>query len=879
MEDNSSKILDKILGSIETINFKDKDAWNGIQEDLKDLVCDVADEMPQAADPLDYCQKGICLLSESSVSSPLMLVDAISDCLYAFQQCLSSGSEVSDLVLETGQELKETLENMSPEKVTASPSKTAHEETETAENDSEITIDDVASLLVLLESDDTEALSRLKGMLETVLANGSHSRIRCEKLQEAAEKTDAILSSEVADPDRAIKEIGVLLDEATCATDDEKDAFDPKEPSETDTQNAMGDTSTDSDEEDASSGIEVEPDPVQNEESAPKAVHSESLPEDADFDLLSQFVAESGDLISDAEEALLTLETDPEDVEAIGTVFRAFHTVKGVSAFLELNAISEMAHLAESLLSRVRDKEIRYAGGYADLALQSLDMIKQMITYVQDALGGAPLLRPEGYHDLVELLRDPESAGISDESDLEEETTPRIGDILVASGKAQRENVEALAASKSDKPIGVEMVKKKAAKVSDVAQALRTQDRMKGKQQVFETSVRVSTGRLDRLIDMVGELVIAHSMVAQDEVVVGGEQHRLLKKINQTGKIVRELQDLSMSMRMIPLKGTFKKMARLVRDVSRKVGKNVKLVTHGEDTEIDRNMVDVINDPLMHMVRNAVDHGIETADERAAAGKPSAGTVTLSAYHAAGSVVVEIQDDGKGISREVILNKARERGLITDGSALNDREIFNLIFEPGFSTAAEVTDVSGRGVGMDVVKKNIESIRGQVEIQSEPGQGSVFKMRLPLTLAIIDGMALRVNREAYIIPTGSIVRSIKPGPESISTVLKKGEMVALRGELIPVFRLHDLFAIEMDEEKLDKQLIVVVEDDNKRQAGLIIDELIGRQQIVIKSLGGAMRDIPGISGGAIMPNGQVGLILDVGGIMQLANSENGDAYQ
>ena len=213
-----------------------------------------------------------------------------------------------------------------------------------------------------------------------------------------------------------------------------------------------------------------------------------------------------------------------------------------------------------------------------------------------------------------------------------------------------------------------------------------------------------------------------------------------------------------MSMRMIPLKGTFKKMARLVRDVSRKVGKNVKLVTHGEDTEIDRNMVDVINDPLMHMVRNAVDHGIETAEERAASGKPAAGTVTLSAYHAAGSVVVEIQDDGKGISREVILNKARERGLITDGAALNDREIFNLIFEPGFSTAAEVTDVSGRGVGMDVVKKNIESIRGQVEIQSELGQGSVFKMRLPLTLAIIDGMALRVNQEAYIIPTGSIVQ-------------------------------------------------------------------------------------------------------------------------
>ena len=250
----------------------------------------------------------------------------------------------------------------------------------------------------------------------------------------------------------------------------------------------------------------------------------------------------------------------------------------------------------------------------------------------------------------------------------------------------------------------------------------------------------------------------------------------------------------------------------------------------------------------------------------------------LSAYHAAGSVVVEIEDDGKGISRDVILAKARERGLIADGAVLNDREVFNLIFEPGFSTADAVTDVSGRGVGMDVVKKNIESIRGQVEIQSELGKGSVFKMRLPLTLAIIDGMALRVNREAYIIPTGSIVKSIKPEPKSITTVLNKGEMLSLRGQLIPIFRLHKLFSLEHDDENLDKQLVVVVEDDNKRQVGLVIDELIGRQQIVIKTLGdaNAMRDIPGISGGAIMPNGQVGLILDVGGIMQLANSDNGE---
>ncbi len=838
--------LEKIIDGIETVNLNDGDAWNGIQADLEDLVSRMGVEIPLVVEPLTLCLEGIRRLSEKSVTSPLLLVDAISECLYGFQECLTGDSDVEDLMAKPGRELAKVLNSLSDDFHNGGELEAGVQVA--------VTLNDAAALLVLLEPDDADELFRLKGILEAIVSDGGCSHISKEKLGEALRKIDEMLLSTVSDPDHATKEIGELLEEAIHAMDEE-DVNSEKEIAEV-------------------SGIS---DLGQTEEIREEVIYSECLPEDADLDLISEFVSESGDLISDAEEALLTLETDPEDGEAVGTVFRAFHTVKGVSAFLELTSISEMAHHAESLLSRVRDKEIRYAGGYADLALRALDMIKQMITNVQDALGGAPFLRPEGYEDLMDLLRDPEGAGISDESGMEEAVTPRLGDILVAGGKADREKVEALAGGKSGKPIGVEMVKTKTATVEAVAQGLRTQERMKGKQ-VFESSVRVSTGRLDRLVDMVGELVIAQSMVAQDEVVVSGSRHQLLKKVNQTGKIVRELQDLGMSMRMIPLKGTFKKMTRLVRDVSRKVGKTVTLETHGEDTEIDRNMVDVINDPLMHMVRNAVDHGIETSDVREAAGKPGPGTVKLSAYHAAGSVVVEIEDDGKGISRDVILAKARERGLVSDGSALNDREVFNLIFEPGFSTADAVTDVSGRGVGMDVVKKNIESIRGQVEIQSELGKGSVFKMRLPLTLAIIDGMALRVNREAYIIPTGSIVKSIKPEPKSITTVLNKGEMLSLRGQLIPIFRLHKLFSLEHDDENLDKQLVVVVEDDNKRQAGLVIDELIGRQQIVIKTLGdaNAMRDIPGISGGAIMPNGQVGLILDVGGIMQLANSDNGE---
>ena len=319
-----------------------------------------------------------------------------------------------------------------------------------------------------------------------------------------------------------------------------------------------------------------------------------------------------------------------------------------------------------------------------------------------------------------------------------------------------------------------------------MAQAIRQQEQIRGKKSV-ESSIRVSTERLDRLIDMVGELVISHSIVAQDKVVTGANDHELLRKIAQTGKIVREMQDLSMSMRMVPLKATFSKMVRLVRDVSRKVGKNVNLVTEGEDTEIDRNMVDVINDPLMHMVRNSVDHGIESPEVRKEMGKPRSGTVKLSAYHAAGKVVVEIKDDGKGLSRDAILAKAKERGLVGEEASPSDREIFKLIFEPGFSTAETVTDVSGRGVGMDVVRKNIDSLRGQVEIESEMGKGSVFRVSLPLTLAIIDGMVVRVSSETYIVPTVSIVTSLKPAPEQLATVFNKGKMLSLQGGLLPLF--------------------------------------------------------------------------------------------
>jgi two-component system chemotaxis sensor kinase CheA len=597
------------------------------------------------------------------------------------------------------------------------------------------------------------------------------------------------------------------------------------------------------------------------------------MPGDPDLELIGEFVEEGSDLIAKAEEALLQLETDPEDTEAVGTVFRAFHTVKGTSAFLDLAIISEMGHHAESLLSRVRDREIRYSGGYADLSLRALDMLKELVRRVQAALGGGALLKPGGYDDLLALLKDPEAAGISENDD--GRNTPRLGDILVAQGGAQRAQVESVSLETGDDPLGVRMVRAQAATVQDVGRALRTQQRLKSPPAALDTSVRVSTDRLDRLIDMVGELVIAHSMVAQDELVLNGSHHELIKKIGHTTKIVRELQDISMSLRMVPLKATFNKMTRLVRDVARKLGKKVNLVTEGEETEIDRNLVDIINDPLVHMVRNAVDHGIEMPEQRLAMGKPEVGEIKLAAYHSAGNVVVEITDDGKGLDRDAIMAKALQNGLVHEGAQWGDREIFNLVFEPGFSTASVVTDVSGRGVGMDVVRKNIESLRGTTEISSRKGLGSTFKMSLPLTLAIIDGMVVRVAGESYVLPTVSIVKSIKPERGDITTVLGRGEIIAIQGKLIPLVRLSDVYDLRAREAE-DQNLLVVIVEDDRSQAGLIIDELLGRQQVVIKSLGETMRHIPGISGSAIMPNGRVGLILDVGSLLRYANEASHD---
>jgi len=380
--------------------------------------------------------------------------------------------------------------------------------------------------------------------------------------------------------------------------------------------------------------------------------------------------------------------------------------------------------------------------------------------------------------------------------------------------------------------------------------------------------VKVNTEKLDDLVDYAGELVIAQSMLKQKVA----KDPSLIQSVTQLGQIVSNMQHIAMSMRMVSIKSTFMKMIRLVRDLSRKSGKPVNLTMSGEETEIDRNVVDALYEPMVHMIRNSVDHGIEPPDQRQDFGKPDQGTVHLSAYHKGGNIMIEIQDDGKGLDRDRILEKGIQSGLVTESDQLSDAQVFDLILQPGFSTAKEITDVSGRGVGMDVVKSGIERFRGHLKIESQKGAGTKFTISLPLTLAIIDGMLVRVGEEKYVIPTTAIQRAFKPEKEHCFTVEGKGEMIKERDHLIPIVRLKNLYSEKSDDKNIWDGLAVVVESKDEQKA-LLIDELLGKDEYVIKSLGGNMEGIPGFSGGAILADGRVGLILDIHGIFKLAETD------
>lgn len=380
---------------------------------------------------------------------------------------------------------------------------------------------------------------------------------------------------------------------------------------------------------------------------------------------------------------------------------------------------------------------------------------------------------------------------------------------------------------------------------------------------LVKSTIKIDTNKLDELFDSVGELVIAQNFIAQNEKIRAIEDESISRAIETLSKITKRIQDRVMSLRMVAIRDTFDKMKRVVRDTSKKTGKPLHLIVQGEDTEIDKTMIDSLSDPLIHIIRNAIDHGLENdIDERIAANKEPEGTITLRAYHKSGSIVVSVKDDGRGISKEKVFQKAVSKGIISADDNLTDSQIFGLIMQPGFSTVDVISDLSGRGVGLDVVKTSIEKLRGKIEIDSKFGEGSTFSMVLPLTLAIIDGMLVKAAEEIYIIPTLSVVESFRPNEEIVHVLKGKGEFVSLRGQHIPIVRLSDVFSLSTQRINPWEGILVCVETESGRIA-IMVDELLGRQQVVIKTLGQSLAKLKEISGGAILGNGDIALILNV----------------
>jgi len=388
--------------------------------------------------------------------------------------------------------------------------------------------------------------------------------------------------------------------------------------------------------------------------------------------------------------------------------------------------------------------------------------------------------------------------------------------------------------------------------------------------------IRVDLDKVDKLVDLVGELALAEMMVVQNPAVIGIEAEEFDRATHHLGRVIAELQYVSMSLRMVPIAATFRKLIRLVHDLSYKSGKIVRLETVGEDTEIDKTVAEQIADPLVHIVRNAIDHGIETPDDRTASGKTESGTLTIAAKHEGGEVWIEISDDGRGLNREKILNKAKSMGLVSgDGAELKDEEVYKLILEPGFSTAAKITEVSGRGVGMDVVKKNVEKINGHVDIATQPGKWSRFTLRIPLTLALMDGMLVQVGATRYIVPLLSIRECIRPLQKDITVTPDGQEVVKVREELIPVIRLHTLHNIRPEHTELIDSLLIVVEHRG-RSFCITVDGVLGQQQAVIKGLSDYVGDVRGVSGCTILGDGTVSLILDIGSLMEMVSEDAAD---
>jgi two-component system chemotaxis sensor kinase CheA len=560
-----------------------------------------------------------------------------------------------------------------------------------------------------------------------------------------------------------------------------------------------------------------------------------------DRSMIGDFIGEAREHLEMIEQELLLLEQSPQSPEPIHAIFRSFHTIKGLAGIFNLTSTRDLAHEVETLLDLVRNGALPATPSLVDVVLACADRLGEIVNLLAEDLGDEGVALPDNMA-LLERLRT-EMMPPDEEPAIEAGGgTVVAGNVLAAAALPVAENVPAVAAE-SDPASG-----RRRATDSSSAQ------------------VKVDTSKLDFLVDMVGELVIAQSLVQQDPSLVQFGDPRLGRNLAQLGRITTDLQKTAMSLRVVPIRQTFQRMQRAFRDLVKKSGKQAELELVGEDAELDRSIVEQLADPLMHMIRNSVDHGLEAPGEREQTGKPSTGKVRLAASHQSGNVLIEISDDGRGLNRTKILKKAIERGLISADANLPVDKILELIFEPGFSTADQISDVSGRGVGMDVVKKQIQKLRGRIEIRSEPGIGTTFLLRFPLTLAIIDGLTIRISGERYILPLHCVQEIFRPEADSIYRVKGTQEVVLVRDRVIPLLRLYQLLGRTPERTDPYSGILISIELEGRRYC-LLVDELLGKQEVVIKNLGEYFSAIPGVSGAAILGDGCVGLILDLEGLL------------
>jgi two-component system chemotaxis sensor kinase CheA len=579
--------------------------------------------------------------------------------------------------------------------------------------------------------------------------------------------------------------------------------------------------------------------------------------------LRAMFQDEAYELVSELENALLELEKTPGNAELIGRVFRALHTIKGSAAACGLTDVSSFSHEVETPFDLIRKGRLPVTKKIIDLALAARDRIKAMLDACYKGVtssGGEQENIIAAFRELRSRADEKTASPYGAPDGVENDESPKkLGDILLERGEVIPSDL--YDALDSGKRLGETLVEQGKVSPDRVASALAEQQREREvheKRQLPQvSSIRVSLEKLDRLVDLVGELVTVQTRLSR--IALTNDSPDLLGTAEEVERLTAELRDCTMSVRMLPIGTIFDKFRRLVRDLSADLSKEIVLVTEGAETEIDKTVIERLNDPLIHLIRNSIDHGIEKPVTRESTGKPRTGTIHLSAMHAGAHVLIRIQDDGAGLDTEAIRTKAEKKGLIAKNAELADRDLFELVLIPGFSTAKAVTDVSGRGVGLDVVSRAIDALGGSIEIESVQGAGSTITLKLPLTLAIIDGFLTRIGTEYFIFPLYLVEECLQLTRSDVEK--PHGRRIAnVRGQAIPFVSLRDQFMIGGDKPAVEQIVIVRV---HEQSVGFVVDSVIGEHQTVLKSLGKFYKDVEGISGATILGDGTVALILDV----------------